>query len=164
MEPLKEFLHINLQWEKDLYKKKIWNLKFDNDTLVSIHQGGWFFSRFQFVEAECGSWRVKKFGKEPYLFEFKKKNLVGKKEFEVGFKKRYSLGMFNPTKVDSFNWKALEGNAKGMGWYADGLEVVRFEKMGRSMSKFNYHTSIVNGRIEERWLAAMLVTGFMALR
>lgn len=164
MESLKEFLHINLQWEKDAYKKKLWHLKFDNDTLVSVNQGGWFFSRFQFVEAKCGSWRVKKFGNEPYLYEFKKKNLVGKKEFEVGFKKRYSLGMFNPTIADSFDWRPLEGNVKGMGWYADGLVVVRFEKMGRSMSKFNYHASIVNERIEERWLVAMLVSGFMALR
>lgn len=164
MLPLKEFAHIDLEWKKDPYKKRIWHLMFDDDKLISIQQGGWFFNRFQFVESHSGSWRIRKFGNEPYLYEFKKKNLVGKKEFEIGFKKRYSQGMFNPTIADTFRWKKLEGNTKGMGWYYDGLEVVRFEKVGRSMTSFNYKASIANGRINERWLAAMLVSGFLALR
>lgn len=164
MESLKEFSHINLEWKKDPYKKRIWHLMFDNDILMTVRQGGWFFSQFHFVEAGIGSWRVKRFGKEPYLYEFKKKNLVGQKEFEIGFKKRHSQGMFNPTEADSFMWHKLEGNANGMGWYMDGLVVIRFEKVGRSLTSFNYSASITNVRMDERWLAAMLVTGFFALR
>lgn len=164
MESLKEFSHINLEWKKDPYKKRIWHLMFDEDILITVKQGGWFFSRFQFVESNVGSWRVQRFGNEPYLYEFKKKNLVGQKEFEVGFKKRHTQGMFNGTEADSFRWYKLEGNTNGMGWYFDGLEVIRFEKTGRSMTGFNYNTSIANGRINERWLVAMLVSGFFALR
>ncbi len=164
MESIKEFLHIKLTWEKDPYQRKIWTLKFDDDVLVEMKQGGWFFSKYYFATSAAGEWRIKKHGNEPYLFEFKKKNLVGKKEFEIGFKKKSTLGMFNPTKADSFLWKKLEGGAKGMGWHQDDLEVVRFEKIGRSFSKFNYQASVVNGRLDERWLSAMLISGFLALK
>lgn len=165
MESLKEVLHIDLTWEKDTYKPKEWNLIFDKDKMMKITSGPWYyFNRFQFVETHSGQWRVQRKGNDPYIFEFKKKNLVGKKQFEIGFKKRFKLGMFNPSIADTFEWHSLEGNVKGMGWHMDGLEVVRFEKVGRSFTKFNYKASVVNGKIDESWLAAMMASGFLALK
>lgn len=165
MESLKEFLHIDLTWEKDTYKPKEWNLIFDDDIMMKITNGPWwYFNRFQFIDAHSGQWRVQRKGNGPYVYEFKRKNLIGRKEFEIGFKNRFKEGMFNPTKADTFRWHALVGSAKGYGWHQEGLEVVRFEKIGRSFSKFNYKASVVNNKIEESWAVAMIASGFLALK
>ncbi len=162
MESIKEFLHIDLKWQKDDFKKRTWNLTFDNEKIMTINQGSWFFRNFFNVESDAGFWIIRRIGKGPYLYEIRNRSLVGGKLFEIGFKNRFTLGMFNPTAADNFNWKALEGGG-GYGWYQDGLEVVRFEKIGRSFTQFNYNASVVNGRVNEKWLTAMLVAGYIAL-
>jgi len=161
----KDITHIDLKWEKDGYKPKEWNLIFEKDLLMKIKPGPWWqFGVYQYISTESGSWRVKKNGKDPFIYEFSKQSLLGTKEFEVGFKKKKSQGMFNPNQHVSFDWHKLDGKAKGMAWHLDGLEVIRFEKVGRSYSKFNYSVSITNKEVNERWVAAMVAAGFMALR
>lgn len=165
MESLREFVHINLEWHKNAFKKRTWDLKFDDDVICSITEGGWFFRRLNYAQTAAGKWTIKRLGKDPYLLEIKDRTVVGRKLFEIGFKKNYNLGMFNTTEADTFDWKKLEGKGKGYAWHQDGLEVVRFERLSRGgRSKKGFVTSIVNNRLEEKWLAAMIVSGFIAMR
>ncbi len=163
MESLKEFLHIDLKWEKDEFKSKEWHLTFDKEKIMTVIQGNWFFFNFMYMKSHIGNWSIKRKGFGPYIFEIKDRTIVGRQLFTIGFKNRFNLGMFNATSADTFEWKRLKVGS-GYGWHIDDLEVIRYERTGRSLTKFNYSASIVNGRVEEEWLAAMLATGFMALK
>lgn len=164
MESLREFAHINLEWHKDPFKKRTWNLQFDDDVICIVTLGGWLFRKTNYAQSSTGKWLIKLKGKDPCLIEIRDRTVIGKKLFDVGFKKKFSLGMLNTSVADTFNWKKLEGT-KGYAWYQDGLEVVRFERVSRGgRSKKGFVTSIVNNRLEESWLTAMIVTGFLAMR
>lgn len=168
MNKIHDFTHIPLKWEKRLDNARMWQLKFDDEVILEVGTGGhWLlnliFNRYTFVKSQKESWRVKKMGSvSTFVYEFRIKNVLGKKAYEIGFRSKGKEGMFNPSPADSFRWKKLEGG-NGMAWYQDGLEVVRFEKTGRSFMNFNYTSSVTKNQLDERWLAVMLATGFLVL-
>jgi len=165
MESVKEYLHIDLEWSKNPYRKRTWDLKFDDELICTITQGGFFFRKLHYVQSKAGKWVIKRVGRDPYLYQVKNKVVVSPNLFQIGFKKKHKEGMFNPTKADSFLWKKLEGKAKGMAWFYDGLEAVRFEYIKRTgKDKLNFRTSVIKGDLEEKWLAAMIIVGFIAMR
>ncbi len=165
MESLKEFLHIELEWLANPENKHQWILKFEKDVLMSVDRKGWFFDRYFVAHSASENWHIKinKYKRGSYYHDFKKMNLLRSKLFRIGFKKKDSLGMFNPTKEHSFLWKKLGGKMNGIGWHLNDTEIIRFERKGRSISNFNYTVSIVNNDFNEKWISAMIISGFLAI-
>ncbi len=164
MSVLKEFEHIDLKWEVAEGEKRRWNLIFDKEILLSIKQGSWFSRHKIYASSHFGNWSIKKNGKNPCVFEIKERSLIGRKLFELGFRNKLSEGMFNPTEVDTFRWKKIDGKRKGMAWHQSDLEVVRFEKKGMSLTSFNYEVSFIKGDHKDIWIMAMIVVGFLVLK